>query len=180
MSHPNLDAVIREIWKAVISDPSSQIYALLDAARNESIYPEIVDFDGEYCCLFGEGVPAVLAKTAPYLIELQAQHPFTNWLINQGWGDSWGIFVESRATLGSLRQHFCKFLKARDEEGREFFFRYYDPRVLRAYIPSCNTAEADTFFGPVHSFFLEGEDANTLLRYSWRFTEWIEDSISLS
>ncbi len=180
MSYPDVDAVIQEIWKVASIDPTCQIYTLLDAARNESIYPEIMDFDDEYCCLFGEGIPAVLAKASPYLIKLQSDSPFTSWLISEGWGDSWGIFLESRASLEDLKQHFCKFLKVKDEEGKELFFRYYDPRVLRNYMPGCNNAEADVFFGPVHSFFLEGADANTILKYSWQFTEQIVESISLS
>jgi uncharacterized protein DUF4123 len=180
MPHPNPETIISEIWRVADTDPSCQIYTILDAARNEKVYPAVMDFDGEYCCLFGEGIPSVLAEKAPYLLKLQAQHPYTKWLINEGWGDSWGIFLESRASLEGLKQHFGKFLKVRDEEGAELFFRYYDPRVLRAYIPSCNNAEADMFFGPVHSFFLESADENTLLKYSWRFTEWIGESIALS
>jgi hypothetical protein len=180
MSHPDPDTIIHEIWKVVSTDPSCQIYTILDTARNESIYPAIMDFNGEYCCLFGEGIPVVLAKSSPYLVKLQAQHPFTKWLIGDGWGDSWGIFLESRASLVGLREHFSKFLKVKDEEGKELFFRYYDPRVLRTYMPGCNNKEADMFFGPVHSFFLEGTDSNILLKYSWRFTEWIDESISLS
>jgi hypothetical protein len=30
-------------------------------------------------------------------------------------------------------------------------FRYYDPRVLRVYLPSCRPSELETVFGPVVS-----------------------------
>ena len=54
-------------------------------------------------------------------------------------------------------RHFRQFLRVRDEAGREFFFRFYDPRVLRVYLPTCNSEELRTFFGPVELFSMEGE-----------------------
>ena len=177
---PDPDSIIRQLWKAARRDSSSQIYTILDAARNESIYSSVMDFQGEYCCLFGEGIPEVLAKASPYLIRLQSGHPFTTWLISEGWGDSWGIFLESSASLERLRRHFREFLKVKDEEGEELFFRYYDPRVLRTYLPTCNETEAGIFFGPVHSFLLEDEDSNILLTYSHGYAGWTFDSIPLS
>jgi hypothetical protein len=45
------------------------------------------------------------------------------------------------------------------------FFRYYDPRVMRIYLPTCNAGELRTLFGPVGLYVMEGEDPTTLLRY---------------
>ena len=52
------------------------------------------------------------------------------------------------------------------EDGRELYFRFYDPRVLRIFLPTCNAAETATFFGPVGQFLVEAQDAETLLRFS--------------
>ena len=43
-------------------------------------------------------------------------------------------------------------------DGRVVNFRFYDPRVFRVYLPTCNEAEAEFVFGPFESFFLEDED----------------------
>jgi hypothetical protein len=51
-------------------------------------------------------------------------------------------------------------------EAKPMYFRYYDPRVLRIYLPTCNAQELATVFGPVTSFVLEDADASTLLRLS--------------
>jgi len=126
-----------------------------------------MDFSGERSCLYGEDIPEALAKVSPYLVRLQPEANFTAWLISEGWGNSWGIFLESSASLETLRKHFREFLKVDDEEGKELFFRYYDPRVLRAYLPTCDESEAQTFFGPVRSFLLENEDASEVLKYSY-------------
>ena len=37
-----------------------------------------------------------------------------------------------------LRHHLKGFLRVRGESGQKMMFRYYDPRVLRVYLPTCN------------------------------------------
>ena len=173
------DSVIRELWRRE-RGRTHQIYALLDAARDEAIYPALMDFRGEHCCLYGERIPEVLAKASPHLVRLGERDAFTNWLIEEGWGNNWGIFADSGSDMEQLRRHFRKFLKVKTEAGEELFFRYYDPRVLRVYLPTCNETEAGTFFGPVRSFIIEGEDPNDLLKYSHSYAGWTYDSITLS
>jgi hypothetical protein len=61
----------------------------------------------------------------------------------------WGIFLTSRADLRSLRNHFRRFLMVLDPDGRKLYFRYYDPRVLRVYLPTCNAEEREIVYGDV-------------------------------
>jgi hypothetical protein len=37
-------------------------------------------------------------------------------------------------------------------------FRYYDPRVLRSYLPTCTPEELAQVFGPIHSFVMESAE----------------------
>jgi hypothetical protein len=180
MSYPDPGSVVRQLSEAASRDSGSQIYTILDAARHEYIYMAIVQFIHQCRCLYGDRIPEVLAKASPYLVSLQPGDDFTNWLISKGWGNSWGIFLESTASSEELRRHFRELLRAKTETGRELFFRYYDPRVFRAYLPTCNEVETGIFFGPVHSFLLEDEDANILLKYSRGHAGPICESISLS
>lgn len=41
-------------------------------------------------------------------------------------------------------------------------FRYYDPRVLRVYLPTCRPDELRTVFGPIRSYLVEGEDGSLI------------------
>jgi hypothetical protein len=45
-----------------------------------------------------------------------------------------------------------RFLMVALPDGRKAYFRYYDPRILRTYLPNCHPAELRAFFGPVQSF----------------------------
>jgi hypothetical protein len=46
-------------------------------------------------------------------------------------------------------------------------FRYYDPRVLRTYLPTCSQQDLGEFFGPVLNYVVEGEDPAELLRFQF-------------
>jgi len=154
------------LWRSADGSTSYQVYALLDAARSDLIYPKVLQSELENACLFRGEKAQELAWVAPYLVELKREDPFFRWLLENGWGKSWGIFVESPATFNNLKQHFKSFLTVYDEEGKSLLFRYYDPRVLRVYLPTCNSDEINTVFGPVSSYVLEDEDASVLLRFS--------------
>jgi hypothetical protein len=52
----------------------------------------------------------------------------------------------------------------KDPDGRILYFRYYDPRVMRVYLPSCNATEMKTVFGPALSYVMEDEDGHALVR----------------
>jgi hypothetical protein len=62
-------------------------------------------------------------------------------------------------------RHLRTFLITHDEEGKPLYFHFFDPRVLRVYLPTCNAEEVSKVFGPVISYSLEGEESNTALRF---------------
>jgi hypothetical protein len=64
-----------------------------------------------------------------------------------------------------MRGHFRSLLTVYDDSGRPLLFRYYDPRVLRLFLPTCNAEELKKMFGPVENYFVEDEDASKLLRF---------------
>ncbi len=141
-------------------------YTILDAARDDKIYPELVNSDIESLCLYLGEKAVELATVAPYLLELKREGPFTQWVLNNGLGKSWGIFLQSSAPFKELHRHFRKFLMVYDEEGTPLYFRYYDPRVLRVYLPTCNESELQILFDPVIHYYVEGKEINQLIEFS--------------
>jgi len=165
MTSPHVKRMIDNLWWLDEEMEPPRVYALLDAARDESIYPKIVNSDLESACLFQGENARKLAWVAPYLVLLRRDDPFTEWVVENGWGKSWGVFAGSPAPINELKRHFRTFLMVYDEEGSSLYFRYYDPRVLRAYLPTCNEEELGSVFGPIEYFLLEHEDPGTLSRY---------------
>lgn len=159
------DAQVRQIelalWPQGDATPGS-LWAILDCARNKRIYRELQVSRLDYQCLYSGDIPTELKVVAPHMVELSPRYQFTKNLLEQCWGQSWCVFV--RINDGTrLRHHLRKLLSVRTEDGRKLLFRYYDPRVLRAYLPTCTPEELAEVFGPVSQFFAEGSEAEGCL-----------------
>jgi hypothetical protein len=179
MSSPHVKRVADHLWWSDEDREPTRGYALLDAGRDDAIYPKIVSSGMESACLYRGETARELAWVAPYLVELKREDPFTEWVLENGWGKSWGIFFESPAAFNELKRHFRTFLIVYDDEGNSLYFRYYDPRVLRVYLPTCNAEELGIVFGPVASYVVEGEDSSMLLDFSLMGKQLIQDKVSL-
>lgn len=138
-------------------------YALLDAARDPEVHAWITSAQAPTLCLYLGSLDPKLARVAPYLVRLGRSAPSSRALVERAWGDAWGVFVRSSAPMEMLHRHFRRMLRVQDERGKRMLFRFYDPRVLRVYLPTCVRAELDQVFGPVECFVMEGEDPATLL-----------------
>jgi len=96
------------------------------------------------------------------------------WMIVDGARDRriFGMLLDSYLTYSCLyhgdiaiRRHLRKLLSVRGPKGEILLFRYYDPRVLRAYLPTCRPEELETVFGPIDRFWLEDDTPETILEF---------------
>jgi hypothetical protein len=179
MPDPQIHNVISALWRSADEKDQSYVYAILDAARNEKIYSALLDWKGEFSCLYRGQMAETLAHVAPYLVKLDQDSDFTKYIIRSGWGDSWGIFVQTTAGLRELRKHFRQFLTVYNENAESLYFRYYDPRVLRVFFPTCDAQQLFLLFGPVQRFCLEGEDINVLDEYTFLNRKLVHDTVQL-
>jgi len=163
MARLSVDTVLASFWPAgKVSEPS--VWAILDGARDRRVFPFLRDSGLAYLCLYSGHLPRELQFAAPYIVELSKDGAHTRRLIDLAWGNSWGVFL-SIEDSSNLRHHLRKFLKVRSESGKSLLFRYYDPRVLRVYLPTCLPDELKTVFGPIQSFWVEDEAGQSLLEF---------------
>lgn len=141
-------------------------YAVLDGAAVPDVLDHLVSDTPPNVCLYRGELEPDMAEVAPYLVQLEAESPFLEWLLREGWGKSWGVFVQTTVPLEDLRRHFRRSLIVHDPEGEPMYFRYYDPRVLRIFLPTCNAEELRSMFGPVSRFLVEAEDPARCLEFS--------------
>lgn len=156
--------VLEALWPP--GQPASLgVFAILDGARDERIYGAVDGTRLPKDCLYSGDLPWQMQMTAPYLVQLDREDRFTRRVLADGWGNSWGTFLRTETGIKQLRRHLRQFLRVRDERGHRLIFRYYDPRVLRVYLPTCTPGELETFFGPIHSFVMEGESPEEILEF---------------
>ncbi|HVC59660.1 MAG TPA: DUF4123 domain-containing protein [Acetobacteraceae bacterium] len=143
------------------------LYAILDAARDKRIYPELrrLARTEQVLGLYQGRTASELAAVAPYLVGLGTTDRVFDWLWDQGWGESWGVFVWSLVSPDTLRAHFRRLTMVRSDAGARLLFRFYDPRVLGAFLPTCDAAQLDEIFGPVQRFMLEQDAGRAMVSF---------------
>ena len=142
------------------------LYVLLDASREPSVLKVILESKEEYQSLYEGAQGAQLAHFAPYLVRVPQESALLDTLVHQAWSKSWGVFLTSDTPLKDLRTHFRHFLTVKLPDGQQVYFRYYDPRVLRLFLPTCLPEETNQFFGPVKHFLIEADDPATALHFT--------------
>lgn len=142
---------------------NDRLFAVVDAARDTELAFTARDrFGLKLRTLFVGDLAQHLDHVAPHLIGLKR---------NSGFLDLWaehldrspGILLLTEATADELWAHLRKIFIISDENGEEFSFRYYDPRVLRPYLPTCTKSEAREFFGPIRRIMVGAEQSGRML-----------------
>jgi hypothetical protein len=154
------------LMSALFGKGDVPVFAVLDGAAAPGLVKSLYEHEPEYCCLYRGELAPDMATVAPYLVRLEAESKFTELVLGEGWGAHWGSFVVSTANLRTLRDHFRSFQAVELPDQRTVLFRYYDPRILRNFLPVCNAPELATFFGPVQKFVVEGESPEAGIKFS--------------
>lgn len=151
----------------LFADREARIYAILDGASVPNLPKVLWKMKPERVCLVKGELTPEEAAVAPYLVALPPDSAFTSWVLGTGWGRHWGIFAIATpgTDLRAARDHFRRFLEVRLPDGSVANFRWYDPRVLAVYLPTCNETELDFVFGPIECFVAEDADPGTALDF---------------
>jgi pSer/pThr/pTyr-binding forkhead associated (FHA) protein len=142
------------------------LYAILDAARDIKILALLLQHKEEYQSLYEGQEGAKLAQVAPYLVKLKKDSALLDTLVREGWGQSWGVYLTCPGEFAEVRRHLRHFLEVKLPDGKQVYFRFYDPRVLRTYLPTCTPEETNQFFGPIKKYLLEDERPEKVLQFS--------------
>lgn len=141
-----------------------ELYAILDACDAPAVPKKFLELGSEKAASLYQGTAQQeLWEIAPYLMYLDV--PTLDWIISTLVEEPWGILVQSKSDLGSLRRHFRHFLFVAAPTGEQWYFRFYDPRVLRVFLPTCRAEQLILLDSPVSSLgILEGAGTAMLWR----------------
>lgn len=141
-----------------------RVYVVIDAARAGLLCQtarEQYGLSGR--SLFDGPLASMLDHVAPHLFPLERDAAFVGeW--GAALGRAGGVLLGATAGLEALWSHLRALLVATDETGVQYSFRFYDPRVLRVFLPTCSPVQASEFFGPASWMLVEGESPGTVLR----------------
>lgn len=154
-----LPQMIDALW----SRPGARVHAVIDGAVVPGLRDKLKaapDLPGWDCLLRGALKPEVAAR-APFIAELAPAAAFTRWLLAEapaafpGWGLVW---VSTRPLLAE-REHCRALAEVKTPEGRRRPWRWYDPALLAALLPTLGLEQAARFFADDRHLVLPAADA---------------------
>jgi len=157
---------------AALAAEEGSLFAVLDPTRSPRVI-ELLRESVEYNRSLYEGAGGdALTEAAPYLVEFtDRRSKLLVSLVTEGLMRRWGIFLTSKRSFRDVRRHFRRFLVVKEEEtGEPLYFRFYDPVVLRAFLPTCSALQLKEFFAELSVFLVEG-DRGELFRFTEGTTE---------
>ena len=157
-------------------------YAILDGAGVPTLRDKFFDApEVQYACLFAGDLEPDMAEVAPYLVQLEPDSDFADWVMS-GWGEYWGIYVvvPAELDLATVRRHLRKLNMVYGPDNQPLFFRWYDPRVMRTVLPTCDAGQLQEMFGPVLRFVVEGETPEQGVSFSLAEGELVQERFSVA
>lgn len=143
------------------ADAATSVYAVALAGRFPDLpgrleaalrARELADYD----CLLPGAIAPNLRREAPYLMHLQRDGAFTDWLLFEaaaGLGP-WGVLLRAPVGRLALRSHLRPLLRARLLGGAVVNLDWMDPEVLALLLPRFDAAGLRDFAGPVSDWVL--------------------------
>ncbi|MBJ7221497.1 MULTISPECIES: DUF4123 domain-containing protein [unclassified Brenneria] len=147
-------------------EKSLHTYLLLNAAVSPDIAICLEGFSPAYRSLFDVSVLDNLGHVAPYLVQVNAHSDVLDWWLADGYMRQWGIIVRSTLPLIPLVRHFKKFTKVINN-GKTYFFRFYQPKTFNQFIPQLTPEQLADFFTPLYAVYTEiTDEPGQLMHYA--------------
>ena len=135
---------------------NAKLFAIIDGAQAVELAFVARLMGHPVYTLFSGDMAEAVAHAGPHLVAVGQPLPFLEkWV--ETMGRNAGILLQTTAELEVLYAHLREIFVVTDEEGQEYFFRYYDPRVIRTFLPTCTASELKEFFGVVDRWIVENK-----------------------
>ncbi|MEZ5007821.1 MAG: DUF4123 domain-containing protein [Chitinophagales bacterium] len=140
-------------------------FLIIDGAKLEEMLETALKKCSFHESLYRSNNEDIMPDVAPYLLRTNNGSKFMDWYLTNGWKNSWGFLMESKHAFKHIHRHLRRFLLVKTEDGKKLYFRFYDPRVLRVFLPTCDKYQLEEFFGPIDAFIVEDEDPEYALKF---------------
>jgi len=148
-------------------EPPRDVFVLLDGAMVRQLPDFLEDEEVEHAPLIPpENEEPEEVTRCTYLARVESSSaPVAEWMMKHGWGANWGIWISAPAgtPLDDLLSHLREMAQVRLPDGRIVFFRYYDPRVWRAFFPTCDMPQHRHLFSLQLFYGCENADGTALI-----------------
>jgi hypothetical protein len=125
------------------------LHVVLDACDEPRVPAKVRELESRAVPLYQGESQEKLWAIAPYLV--QADVALVDWIAQSLWTDPWGVFIVTTAGIEALRTHLRHFLVVDAPNDEQWYFRFYDPRVMARFLATSDAPQLTDFFGPAEA-----------------------------
>ena len=152
------------IWDRLETGSGMALYGLADGAANAYIHAHLQAHDTPHLALYQHN--DLSEEQSPWLFPLIPGDIFSEWYLQESPAQYWGIQLATPLSLSELADHLKPFLTLQDEQGILYLMRFYDPRVINAYLTALTDKQRQDFFRPGLQLWADAPgQTETLLHY---------------
>lgn len=155
------------------------LYAIVDGASARGLVREAKRVNLRLESLLPSGSSPYLAAVVPYLVEVELDSDFLR-LWRTMLAKNPGILIESRADFDAMLVHTRTLFLAKDDQGKQSYFRFYDPNVLYEWLTKGSADRLDNFFGFANAVIVGLDKGERLLRLTYQSSALSEEEVFAS
>lgn len=155
------------LWSAHVAQESltawasagHTLYAVLDACDEPTVLHIVAELGNQAASLYHGKAAQDYASFAPYLacVNDATLQTIQSQLAARPWGFLAGTTAD--ISLADVRRHFRQYLMVQSPDGKELYFRFYDPRFLPTFMQALDEQELQNFLGPLKFIMTIEENA---------------------
>jgi hypothetical protein len=138
-----------QIRSALWDRPDARVHAVIDGGVVAGLTERLQGAQtlGWDCLQRGALSPAAAAHAA-YIVELQPESAFSDWLFGEACTayEGWGVLMASTRPLLAMREHARDLAEVSGPDGRRRPWRWWDPELLAQLLPSLTPPQLDAVF----------------------------------
>lgn len=143
-------------------------YMIFDSTKNTKIHDQLLFEEPPYIALYNLQQNPNFEPVTPYLIQLQKDAKFSQWLWDKCIGKEIGFFFLSPCDdLNELYKHFAAFIQIQKPDSHsKFYFNFYNPISLNLWLEAMPKEARLLFFNPIDTIIVENEMADGFNAYT--------------
>jgi hypothetical protein len=94
-------------------------------------------------------------------------------------GELRGILAQTATSFENLYAHLFNAFHVSNETGEQYYFRFFDPLVLRAFLSSASTPELERLLRPMGRVLIENPESEAFTSIRMRGIEIEVESVSV-
>ncbi len=131
-------------------------YYIIDAASESIEIDDLIQAYGPSVCILKSNYDGQFVDVGPHLFG--STEKLDELMLNEKWGKGSYTLVSFTKDKQNLIQILKNNSEIVTEQDEVMFFRYYDPRILRIFLPIFDKQQLKEFFGTISEFMCEDED----------------------